>query len=141
MTETTRLEAAAAMRHASLRWVGPPLLVTGLSMVVWALAGVFAGGSWMTLGLTLFGTGLGLGSFGANNDTALSFAARVAEATGGRGERTGLLSDKLESELADELERDKPGIMGLHPTPRVALGLPVVAVLVQLLALSRLMAF
>lgn len=141
MTETTRLEAAAALRHASLRWLGVPLLVTGATMVIWALAGVFTGGSWLTLGLTLFGTGLGLGSFGANNDTALAFAARVSEATGSREERPGLLSDKLEDELAQELERDRPGVMGMLPTPRVAMGLPAVALVVQALALSRLMAF
>lgn len=121
--------AASASRHAAVRWVGLPLLITGLFGLVSALLALAGGGSGWNLALGAFGTGLALASFGANNDTALALALQASEGRG-RGD-VSPLSPALAEELAAELTRDRAEVVGLKPAPTVALVLPFVCLAVQ----------
>lgn len=120
--------AAAASRHASVRWVGAPLLLTGLFGLVNAIISLPAHGTWADFGLGMFGTGLALASFGANNDAALALALQAQEATPGGGTP---LNPELARELAEELAADQAGVSELKASPRVALVLPFVCLAVQ----------
>lgn len=121
-----------AVRHARMRWVGAPLLLSGLGVLVWSILWGAAGRGWLSALLGLLGTGLGLASFGANHDTALALALRVRESGGA-------LPDFLARELDAELETDRAGTMGLRPAPRVAMALPFFALAVQAFAAWRLL--
>ena len=122
-------DAAVAVRHAKIRWVGAPLLLSGVGLLGFAVSSVFAGGSLLTVGLGMFGCGLSLAAFGVNHDTAmaLSFA-----------NRNGDLPEPLLDELKAELERDRDGIVHGRPTPKVALAMPLVAVSIQAWVAVRL---
>ena len=119
---------AAARRHAALRWVGAPLLITGLFGLGTALLGLAGGGPGANVMLGLFGTGLALASFGANNDTALALAMTAREASKGGQDP---LPQPLLDELNGELARDRKGVLELKASPTVAMVLPLVAILVQ----------
>ena len=122
-------ERAIAVRHSRLRWVGAPLLATGVGLLGYAIFAVMTGGSLLTVGLGMFGCGLALASFGANHDTAmaLAFAHRDAD-----------LPAHLIDELNDELERDRDGIVHGQPMPRVAIAMPLIATGIQVLVAYRL---
>ena len=81
--------------------------------------------------LSLFGTGLGLASFGANHDTAMVYALRV------RQDRDAVLPDALRREVQEELEQDRDSMLSLRPAPRVALVIPLLAFAVQSWVLLR----
>lgn len=125
-------DAALARRHALLRWTGVPLLFTGFSLVGLALYAWSQGGAGINVGLSLFGTGLGLASFGANNDAALALAMRASEA----GDA---LPPSLSAELTLELKRDRAAIMALKISSGFALVVPLLAVALQVWAASRLL--
>lgn len=133
---TTAAAAQAAVRHAAVRWIGAPLMVSGLFLLVSALLYLPGHGTWMDIGLGLFGTGLGLASFGANNDAALALALQVHEASRGQSSP---LPQGLADELAGELAADRAGVSELKASPTVALVLPLVCLLVQGLLASRLL--
>lgn len=122
-------ETAIVVRHARVRWVGAPLLASGVALLGYALFAVMTGGSMLTVGLGMFGCGLALASFGANHDTAmaLAFAHRDAE-----------LPPSLMDELSDELERDRDGIVHGQPMPKVAMVMPIIAMGIQALVAYRL---
>lgn len=126
-------DANHASRHAALRWVGAPLLLTGFGLLIFAVVTWAGGGSGWNIGLSLFGTGLGLASFGANNDAALALALRASESGAA-------LSPSLAAELEHELARDRSGLMGLIPAPTFAMIVPVLALGAQAFLLSRLLA-
>lgn len=126
---TTEALAAAAARHASVRWVGAPLMLTGLIGLVSAILALPGHGTWLDFGLGMFGTGLALASFGANNDAALSLALQVKEAT--RGGAASPLSPALAEELDQELAADRAGVADLKAAPKVALVIPFVCMAVQ----------
>ncbi len=126
-------DADNASFHARLRWVGAPLLLSGFVMLMWALSLAGRGGSMFTVMFGLFGCGMALASFGANHDTALALAIRSRSGAGG-----GKLSQKLAREVAEELEVDRSGTMALRASPRVAMFLPLVALLVQSFVFWRL---
>jgi hypothetical protein len=137
MSQATSSSAASrdlrvAMLHARWRWSGLPLLVTGVVLLLWAFTQAVGGQSGWTLMLSVFGTGLGLASFGANHDTAMASALRVRQA------REPQLPDGLAKEIEEELERDREGALGLRPAPRVALVIPLVGLAVQCWVLLRL---
>lgn len=136
MTPTLMADCAAARRHAALRWLGAPLLLTGLAGLVSAILAYGSGGSGWNIALGFFGTGMGLATFGANNDAALAMALRVSE--GARGEDSGL-PPALVGELREELARDRAAVLDLRESPRVAMALPAVAILVQGLLAWRLL--
>lgn len=129
------VDASLASRHAMLRWLGAPLFFTGLALVAFALYAWSQGGAGINVGLSLFGTGMGLASFGANNDTAIALALRASEAGPdvSRALQPGLLA-----ELADELKRDRAAVMALHVSPGFAMVVPVIAVGLQVWVASRL---
>ena len=135
MTRETLADLRAARRHAGLRWAGAPLLITGLAGLVGAVVAYAEGGAGVNIGLALFGTGLGLASFGANHDTAMALALRVSEAV--RGEESAL-PPALAEELRQELVADRAAVLDLRASPRVAFALPIAALLVQGLLLWRL---
>lgn len=113
---------AAASRHATLRWLGLPLFGFGLVLVVVAIVAVAGGAPWTRIPLALLATGLGLASFGSNNDTALALARDTA-----RSQRSPALAD----ELQDELDRDRGAVLALRPTPKTGLVMPVLALALQ----------
>lgn len=120
---------AAARRHATLRWIGAPLLVTGLLGLVTSLLGFVGGGPGLNVMLGLFSTGMALASFGSNNDTALALALQARDAVrAGEGEP---LPQPLLDELNAELARDRKAVLELKASPTAATVLPFVAVLVQ----------
>lgn len=127
---------AAAARHAALRWIGAPLLVTGLGALFWALLGLAGGGPWLNVGLGLCGTALALASFGVNNDTALSLALQAQES---RKDGPSPLPAKLSAELSAELARDRAAVGELQGSPTMAFVMPLLAAGVQVLLALQLL--
>ena len=125
-------DAQNASFHARLRWVGAPLLLSGFVMLMWAIMLAGRGGSLLTTMFGLFGCGMALASFGANHDTAMALAIRSR--VGGDD----ALSAPLAKEVAEELEVDRTGTMALRPSPRIAMAMPAVALLVQSFVFWRL---
>ena len=112
-----------AVRHARLRWVGAPLLFTGILLILLAVLQMVSGGPvWMVM-LGLFGLGTALASFGANHDTAMAHAVRVRLHAN--------LPVPLRDEVDAELERDRNDVMGLRPSAIAGLVVPVVCICVQ----------
>lgn len=114
-----------ATLHARLRWVGAPLLLTGLLLFLAALTQAIGPAPWTLVPHALLGSGLALASFGANHDTALALAQRMVEA----GHRP---PAPLDEELAAAVAADRAGTLALRPAPTVGLVIPVLALLVQL---------
>lgn len=112
-----------AVRHARLRWIGAPLLLTGLLLVLLTVLQMVSGGpGWMVM-LGLFGLGTALASFGANHDTAMAHAVRVRLHAN--------LPVPLRDEVNAELARDRNDVMGLRPSVMAGLVVPVVCICVQ----------
>ena len=118
-----------AVRHARLRWLGAPLLLSGVGLLGVAVYESFIGGSLLTAGLGAFGSGLALASFGANHDTAMALSFQA---------RDEALPRSLKDELAEEMEKDRNGLIGLRPAPKIATTIPVVALAVQVWVAIRL---
>ena len=114
--------AQQAQFHAKLRWVGAPLLLSGVLLLCTAVFRALIGGSGWTAAFSFFGAALALASFGANHDATMAYAFE------GRGQG---LSPSLREELEEELERDRDGVVGSRPTPKLAMVIPVIAVCVQ----------
>ncbi len=123
-------DVVRAIRHARLRWVGAPLLLSGVSLIGYAVYGWLTGGSGWTTGAACFGTGLALASFGANHDAAMGYALLAQDAG---------LPQSLQDELEAELVRDRPGVMNVRPAPTVGMIMPFLAVGVQVFVLWRLL--
>jgi hypothetical protein len=123
-------DAVLANRHARLRWVGAPLLVSGVVLAGWAIHTSIGGGTLWNVGLGMLGAGLSLASFGANHDAAMAYALRSRDSG---------LSEKLRTELEEELERDRDEILDLKPAPKVGLVMPVIAVSLQAWLCTRLL--
>lgn len=117
-------EAARAMLHARARWIGVAcFLVAVVELGALLFAAARGLSPWSRVPLGLFAAGISLGTFGANNDTALVLASRV-EAGGGS------VAEALRGELVHE-GRVRPGhVVGLHASPKAAWILPIVAVTV-----------
>lgn len=121
---------AGAVFHARLRWVGAPLLLTGVGLLGKAVYDSFFLGPLWLAAVAALGTGLALASFGANHDTAMGLAYRGREA--------GLPLD-LKDELDAELEKDRDGVLALTPTPTIAKVIPVIAVCIQIFLVTRVL--
>ena len=126
MTSQTASSLSLCQRHARLRWVGPPLLLSGLTMVGLCIASFLQGGSGYPFFIGLLGMGLGLGSFGANHETAMALAL---EYTTNDSETP--LPKGIADELKEELERDSDATQNLRPFPKTAMILPLIALGVQ----------
>jgi hypothetical protein len=122
--------ADRAARHARLRWIGAPLLVTGIGLAGWAIYLSLGGGSWWNVGLGMLGAGLSLATFGANHDTAMALAFRARDEG---------LAEKLRAELETELARDRDEIIDLKASPKVGMVMPVVALALQAWVCTRLL--
>ena len=120
---------AGAALHARLRWVGAPLLLTGVGLLGKAVYDAFFLGPLWLVAVAALGAGLSLASFGANHDTAMGLAYQGREA--------GLPLD-LKDELDAELEKDRDGVLALRPTPTIAKVIPVIAVCIQVFLVTRL---
>ncbi|MFT4976962.1 MAG: hypothetical protein ACI8S6_002867 [Myxococcota bacterium] len=134
MSRVASRAAQQAQFHARLRWAGAPLLFSGVLLLGWAVVTLLQGGHVGLVLLGMFGTGLGLASFGANHDTALALALTAREQG---GEEAGL-TDTLTAELVEELEVDRAEVLSLRPSPRIAMVIPMVALTVQCIVLWRL---
>lgn len=121
---SAHVDLAIAHRHARWRWTGAPLLGTGGLLLVGAVVGLVRGGSGFDMMLGFFGCGLSLASFGANHEAAVAMALRARQAGAD-------LPERLARDLDEELARDRSGTLGLRPSPRVALVLPIAAAVVQ----------
>lgn len=131
------MSVAVARRHALLRWSGVPLLVVGAGLLVFSLIQAARGDAlWTTIPHALLGMGLGLAAFGANHDTALALAWQLRSKNSSAAETP---QGPLQDELDRELEADRAAVMGLRASPRVAVLMPVLAVLVQAWLLWRLL--
>ena len=119
---------AGAVVHARLRWVGAPLLLTGVGLLGKAVYDAFFLGPLWLAAVAALGTGLALASFGANHDTAMGLAYQAREA--------GLPLD-LKDELDAEIERDRDGVLALRPTPTIAKVIPLIAAGIQIFVFTR----
>ncbi len=118
-----------AQFHAKLRWVGAPLLLSGLLLFLTAVYQALVGGSGWTAAFSFFGAAMSLASFGANHDATMAYAFE------GRGQG---LPPNLRDELEEELERDRNGVVSARPTPKLAKVIPVIALCVQVWVAWRL---
>lgn len=125
------VDLKVAVRHARLRWIGAPLLITGMMLLIWAFLGFASGGSGWSVMLGCFGLGTALASFGANHDTAIAHAVRV------RGEAG--LPEELRAEVEKELSRDRADTLSLRPSAAAGMVVPVVCVAVQTYLAWRLL--
>lgn len=119
-----------AVRHARLRWVGIPMFWVGAAGLVLALLAWVSGRvGFGAVGLYMAATGLSLGSFGVNNDTALALAQRAPREE---------LPAALREELATDLRAHPAQVSGLVPSPVVAQGVLLVALVLHGLAATVL---
>jgi hypothetical protein len=122
----------SARTHARWRWTGAPLLATGGVLLILAILGAMRSGPISTVMLSIFGCGLSLASFGANHEAAVVLALRARD--GGV-----TLPDALAGEVKEEMARDRTATLALRASPKIALVLPLVAVVVQSLVVWRLL--
>ncbi len=125
-------DVSGAVLHARLRWLGAPLLLTGVGLLGRAIYDAFFMGPVWLAAVAALGTGLALASFGANHDTAMGLAYRSRESG---------LPIELKEELGHELDRDRDGILGLQPTPVAGKVIPVVAIAIQAYVAARVFGF
>ena len=118
-----------AIFHARLRWIGAPLLMSAVVMLGYAIYRSMVGGSGWTVAFSIFAFAVSLASFGANHDATMSYAFS------GRGDG---LPTNLRDELEEELERDRDGVVGARPAPKIGIVMPMVAVLAQVWVAWRL---
>ena len=116
----------SARRHLYFRWIGAPLLVSGVFLFLRHAFVVF---DLLNLAKQLVILGsciLSLASFGINHDTAIAYALRA------RGEGV-LLSNHpvLEQELKEDLDRDKAETMSLNAYPFLSYALPFFTLALQ----------
>ncbi len=131
MTAAADQPIRRAALHARLRWFGVALFLCGALALGAALAGLPVGFTRITDVLVcLFATGLGLGTFGSHNDTALALLRdnRWHEAT----------PKALVREIDGEVLFNRLELSELEATPKTAWFLTVVAPLVFAWAVSRL---
>jgi hypothetical protein len=124
-------ELDQALLCTRLRWVGVPLLALGALMAVSAILMVATGRPWTLIPHGLLASGLALASFGANHDSAMALAWSA------RGQGASL-PEALGQELDAELARDRQAVLSLRASPKVAMGIPVLALGVQIWLAWRL---
>lgn len=130
-TATAADDITRATRHARLRWVGVPLFWLGALGLLTALGGWLTGRSGFgPVALYMAATGLSLGSFGVNNDTALALALRPPAES---------LPAPLRAELQDELRSDRRAVTGLVPAPVAGQVVVLIALTLHALAATVLL--
>ena len=121
MADPRTTAASAARRHARLRWVGAPLLATGVLVLLTAGVRSFGPGPVGPALLAVGGCLLALTSFGVNHDSALAYTRDAGPAA----------DPALRLELDAALDKDRPGTLTLRAAPAMGFVIPVLAVLVQ----------
>ena len=121
MADPRTTAASAARRHARLRWVGAPLLATGVLLLLTAGVRSFGPGPVGPALLAVGGCLLALTSFGVNHDSALAYTRDAGPAA----------DPALRLELDAALDKDRPGTLALRAAPAMGFVIPVLAVLVQ----------
>lgn len=113
---------SAADLHARLRWLGVVSFCVAAAVFLVTLAAAFTGRAGFARLLIPFVTmGLSLGAFGTNNDTFLHTLADLARAKS--------LPDHHKAEWEHEARVRPARLKTLHAAPKVALALPLVALL------------
>ena len=108
------------------RWIGLPLFITGIVLFLIAGKQLMVTGRLFPVMLGVASTLIGLTCFGLNHDTAIEFALLAKQ----KDAKT-VLSEEMERELADELQRDKAHALGLRGNKTMAMVLPLIALCVQ----------
>jgi len=116
----TAPDVTIAVRHARLRWLGAPLLITGFLVLLSAALSMAAGGSGWHVMIGMFGTGTALATFGANHDTAMVHALRSREDPA--------LPAHLVKEIDGELKRDRGDTLALRPSVWAGFLVPFLAI-------------
>ncbi len=107
-------------RHARLRWLGVALFGVALLVLATHVGAVVTARAPLKLVLlSVFGLGVSLGTFGANDDTALHALAELA--------RRGRVPARHQAEWDRERAARPARLLGLHASPRASLVLPVIA--------------
>ncbi|MFZ5481488.1 MAG: hypothetical protein ACOZNI_32300 [Myxococcota bacterium] len=121
---------AVADRHARLRWVGIALFWFGVAAFALNLGAAVTGrASFARVLLGVAAMGFSLGAFGTNNDTALHAMAELA--------KRDLLPARFAGEWAHELATRPDKAKHPHAAPKMALVMPVAALLVVAWAIWR----
>ena len=145
---TNRLRSAEM--HIKLRWVGVPLLLSGIFLLITAV--LYLGnpsGSWFSLLLGVASSLGALSAFGVNHDTAVSLGVEIVNSSNPHQDDSQLsepsafedrASAQLLKEVELELKRNRTEALNLRPSPISAMVIPVIVVGIQLLASWRLFA-
>ncbi len=120
-----------AVLHARMRWLGVVLFLAGLLSLGGAVALIFfADGRISSIFISLFACGLGLGTFGAHNDTAL---AQLRDHRWHPG-----TPERLAHEVNQEFLFNRIELSQLRATPKTSWIVTVAALAVLAWAVSRL---
>jgi len=122
MSDVSTWEGLAAL-HTRLRWLGAALFLVAAVLLVVRVVLVAQGALPPIRGIlpSIAGLGFSLGSFGTANDTALWAMSKL--------DASGALPPAYTTELAHERSVRAERLAGVHAAPKVALGMPVAAVL------------
>lgn len=121
---------AKARRYATLRWVGVALFCVAAPNLLAAIGAVATDrASGGLILVSLFATGLSLGSFGTNDDAALHAFAEL--------DRREALNPTFKAELDAERKKRPGRVQACHDHPKASLIVPSVAVLALGLAVWR----
>jgi hypothetical protein len=117
----------ASSHHFKLRWIGAPLLCSGLLLLLQMLHFIRLGHpSWLLL-LAAISSALALTSFGINHDTGVALAVE-AEQEGASFEEHRL----LEQELAEDMGYNSERTLELKPHRALSHLIPFVTCVIQL---------
>lgn len=112
-----------ARLHGTARWIGIALFCVGAVVLVMNIGAVATGRApGARILLSIFGLGMSLGAFGANNDTTIHALARL--------QAEGAVPAAFTAEWKRERSLRSARIPGTHASPRMAFALPVVAAMV-----------
>ena len=121
---------AKAVRYSRLRWIVVAYFCLAVPKLVAAIAAVATDrASGGLIAISLFATGLSLGSFGTNDDAALHAMSDLA--------RRDALPANLAAEYAAERKKRPARIPTVHDHPTASIVVPAVASLALSLALYR----
>jgi hypothetical protein len=122
--------AARADRHTALRWVGIGLFcVATVALALNTGAALTGKAPFGRIFLSIFAMGVSLGSFGANNDTAIHALARLND--------EGRVPERHAAEWKHEVAVRSDRLSSVHASPKVAMILPIVALVAVVLMLWR----
>jgi hypothetical protein len=125
MSESSAVTLNSVIWHARLRWIGAPLLLTGLITVGLCTARYLEGYAGYPILFGFMGTGLGLAAFGVNHEATIALAISL------KNQGSEPLPESLAKELGEEMARDRENTLSLQAFPKTALLMPMIALAVQ----------